>query len=106
MASHEPDLRAEIQDVTRTLVLQQDYRQVDLELSTRALLDFAVKLTKTPQQMERQDVDSLRQVGFTDEDIVDAVQIIGYFNYSNRVMDSLGIEPEPTMDYGFIKSPD
>jgi uncharacterized peroxidase-related enzyme len=104
VASHEPDLRAEIQDDTNTLALQQDYRQVDLDLSTRALLDFAVKLTKMPQDMERHDVDSLRQVGFTDEDIVDAAQLIGYFNYSNRVMDSLGIEPEPTMNYSFVKS--
>ena len=45
------------------------------------------------------DIESLRQIGLADEDIVDAVQLIGYFNYSNRVMDALGIRPEPEMRY-------
>jgi uncharacterized peroxidase-related enzyme len=103
VASHEPDLRAEVQDDEKALRIQQDHRVVDLDAHTLTLLDFAVKLSKTPQSMTRQDVESLRQAGFTDEDIVDAVQLIGYFNYSNRVMDGLGIEPDSEMSYGFAE---
>lgn len=99
MESHEPDLRSEIKDDETVRSIQSDYRSVDLGPATRSLLDFATKLTQTPQQMTRADVEALRSVGFCDEDIVDAAQLVGYFNYSNRVMDSLGIEPEPEMRF-------
>lgn len=99
MESHEPDLRSEIKDDETIRSIQSDYRNVDLGPATRALLDFATKLTRMPQQMTRADVEALRSAGFSDEDIVDAAQLVGYFNYSNRVMDSLGIEPEPEMRF-------
>jgi len=70
-----------------------------LEPTTRALLDFAIKMTARPTDLNRADVERLRAIGFDDETILDAVQTIGYFNYSNRVMDALGIQPEPNMRY-------
>ncbi len=36
----------------------------------------------------------LRQHGFNDVAIHDATQIVGYFNYINRVADALGIDEE------------
>ena len=63
------------------------------------MLDFAKKLTLSSKEMSRKDVDKLREHGFDDRDILDLAQLIGYFNYSNRVMDSLGIRPEPHMRY-------
>ncbi len=42
-------------------------------------------------------LDGLRGHGFSDEDILDAVHIIGFFNYYTRLADALGIEPEPDM---------
>ena len=36
----------------------------------------------------------LRKEGFNDRAIHDIVQIIGYFNYINRVAERLGVEPE------------
>ena len=100
MEIHEPDLRAEIQDEAKVLAIQEDYRRVDFEPATRGLLDFAVKLTLSPKQMCAGDIEALRGLGFADEDIVDAVQSVGYFNYINRVLDGLGAEPEPDMRYG------
>ncbi|HKQ47527.1 MAG TPA: peroxidase-related enzyme [Phycisphaerae bacterium] len=99
MASHEADLRAEVQDDTKVKTLQKDYRQLALDAATRAMLDFAVKTTTTPDRMCATDVQRLREAGFRDEDIVDIAQLAAYFNYSNRLMDSLGIEPDPGMDY-------
>ena len=40
------------------------------------------------------DIDALRQDGFDDRAIHDAVQVIGYFNYINRIAHGLGVEPE------------
>ncbi len=40
-------------------------------------------------------LDGLRRHGFRDEDILDAVHIIGFFNYYTRLADALGVDPEP-----------
>jgi alkylhydroperoxidase family enzyme len=45
--------------------------------------------------MRQEDVDALRAHGLSDEAIHDAVQVISYFNYVNRVADAIGIEDEP-----------
>lgn len=58
------------------------------------MLDFAIKLTRTPQRMRASDVESLRRQGFCDTAISDIVQVTSLFNYYNRIADGLGIEPE------------
>ncbi len=45
--------------------------------------------------MKKDDVETLRAQGLSDPDILDAVEVISYFNYINRVADGLGIDPEP-----------
>ncbi len=61
----------------------------------RAMLDYAVKLTREPWTMSEGDVAKLRAVGFTDTDILDIAQIVAYFAYANRIADGLGIGVEP-----------
>ena len=61
----------------------------------RAMLRFAVKLTRTPSAMTREDVEGLRAAGLDDAAIHDVVQVTGFFNYYNRLADGLGIDPEP-----------
>src|SRR4051812_49413305 len=63
--------------------------------SDRAMLRFAVKLTRTPSAMTREDVEALRAAGLDDTAIHDVVQVTGFFNYYNRLADGLGIDPEP-----------
>jgi uncharacterized peroxidase-related enzyme len=100
MESHEPDLLDEIQDQEKVLKIQEDYTQIDFDPATRTLLDFAVKLTTEIKNMDRADIESLRMQSFSDEDILDAVHLISYFNFVNRVLDALGAEPEPDMRFG------
>jgi alkylhydroperoxidase family enzyme len=45
--------------------------------------------------MEAVDLERLRAAGLADRAILDAVQVIAYFNYINRVADALGVDPEP-----------
>ncbi len=59
------------------------------------MLDYAVKLTRTPQTMTRDDVEALRTAGFSDAAISHIAQVTALFNYYNRIADGLGIEPEP-----------
>ena len=58
------------------------------------MLRFAVKLTLTPAAMNDADVDSLRSAGFSDRDILDIVEVIGYYAYANRLADGLGVQTE------------
>ena len=77
--------------------IKTDYRTAELDESTRAVLDFAIKLTRTPGQMKPSDLDALRQQGLSDLAIQDVVQVAAYFNYINRIADGLGVDLEPEM---------
>ena len=100
MESHEQELLDEIHDQNKVRIIQEDYTQVDFDPATRALLDYASKLTMDMKNMSKADIESLQATGFSDAAILDAIHIIGFFNFSNRVMDALGVEPEPDMRYG------
>ena len=71
-----------------------------LSPADRALCDYAVKLTLAPGETGEADLDSLRKEGLDDEALTIAVQVIGYFNYINRVADGLGVDPEEWMSPG------
>lgn len=77
---------------------QTDYRRATLEPRVRALCDFAVKSTREPAAIGQDDVDELRAQGWSDRGVHDAIQVIAYFNYINRVADAIGIEDEPDWD--------
>jgi uncharacterized peroxidase-related enzyme len=64
----------------------------------RALCDYAIKLTATPAEVGREDADLLRSHGWSDVAIHDAIQVVSYFNYINRVAEGVGIEDEPEWD--------
>jgi uncharacterized peroxidase-related enzyme len=72
-----------------------DYTKAELEPAERALCDFAVKVTHASRQVRQEDIDELRAHGWSDAAISDAVQVIAYFNYINRVADAVGIDDEP-----------
>jgi alkylhydroperoxidase family enzyme len=63
----------------------------------RGLLDYAEKLTRSPARCRRSDVESLRALGASDEQIHATVQVAAYFNYINRVADGLGVDLDPEM---------
>ena len=55
---------------------------------------YAEKLTLQPGDMERAEVDCLFAAGLDDGEILEANQIIGYFNYVNRCLNGLGVTTE------------
>lgn len=74
------------------------YQQAEVDERATAMLRFADKLTRDSGAMDRSDVDALRDVGLDDESILDLVQLIAYFNYTNRVATALGVDPETSPD--------
>src|SRR5687767_4132043 len=99
MESHEKDLRSVVESDEQRQAVQADYRKAGLSQREVALLDFAVALTNSPINVHKDDLNALRQHGLSDEQLVDAVHCIGYFNFINRVLDGLGVDPEPSMRY-------
>jgi len=77
--------------------VKHDYRQAALDPKTRALLDFAIQVTREPLSVTPETLDALRAADWTDEEILTATHIIGFFNYYARLADALGVEPEDFM---------
>jgi uncharacterized peroxidase-related enzyme len=98
MDTHLEDLRAEVPshpDGALLLRAAADDAGWDaLAPRDRAMLEYAVKLTRTPAAVTRDDVRALRAQGLGDEAIHDVAQIAALFNYYNRLADGLGIDPE------------
>jgi uncharacterized peroxidase-related enzyme len=79
-------------DAERLQGLIEDYTQVELPERERAMVTYAAKLTRSPAEMSESDVQTLRQAGLSDEEILQVALIVGYFNFVNRVADGLGVE--------------
>lgn len=77
--------------------VMRDYREADLESKVRALMDFAVQVTREPASVTRDTIDGLRGHGWSDAEILTATEVIGFFNYYARMADALGVEPEDFM---------
>ena len=75
-------------------LVEADWRSAPLSEKRRAMLEYAVKLTLRPGEMEQADVERLREVGFSDRDILDIVEVTGYYAYVNRIADGLGVPLE------------
>lgn len=58
------------------------------------MLDYALRLTRTPGAITAADVARLRQAGFEDRAVLDIAQVTAYYNYVNRLADGLGVELE------------
>lgn len=98
MLTHSDDLRSEGMAAEMVAAVQRDWRTAGLAAREAVLAAFAEKLTRTPGAMREAELAHLRVEGLDDRAIHDAVQVIGYFNYINRVADGLGLPLEPDMD--------
>ena len=74
--------------------LKQDYTTAPISQQERVMLDYVVKLTKDATRIWKDDHDRLRAAGFDDKAILQITLIASWFNYINRVADSLGVGRE------------
>ena len=97
--SDDPDLASHV---------MHDYTKADLDPQTRAMLDFTARLTREPSSMRESDVEALRELGLSDEQILSVVLITCVFNFMTRLADGLGVEfPRPRQEsiLGWLKGP-
>jgi uncharacterized peroxidase-related enzyme len=81
--------------------IQTDFRRAKVDPATFALLDYAERATLDATTMTAADIERLRQLGFSDEAILDAVSIMGFFQMANFHADVLGVELNP--EYGTMR---
>jgi uncharacterized peroxidase-related enzyme len=89
--SHAEFLRRASLDAELAAELRRDYTQAKLSDADRAMLDFAVKMTRTPWKHTREDIEKLHAHGFDDTAVLQITLIAAFFNYINRVADALGV---------------
>jgi len=76
-------------------ILVYNFRAGDFDSRTYAMLEFSVKITRSPDQIVETDREALRRVGFTDRDIWDIAAVAGFYNMSNRVATATDMQPNP-----------
>ena len=89
--SHGALLRQESDDPVMASNVMYDYTKANLDPQLERILDFATKLTLTPGDMEEADVQSLREAGLSDEEILSAVMVTCNFTFMTRLADALGV---------------
>jgi uncharacterized peroxidase-related enzyme len=91
--AHGAELRQLLADPVLGDRITLDYRRAGLPERQVAMLDFAVKLTRTPKECSEDDVDYLRGFGFSDEGIFDVAETAAMFNFTNRLASATGMMP-------------
>ena len=74
--------------------IAQDYRRAGLDEKTRAMLDYAIKITRTPVDCDEADIEKLRGLGFSLDDVYDIITTASVYNYNNRVAEAAGHIPD------------
>ena len=100
LAAHGAAVRQRAGDPLMGELIAQNYRAANLPARQKAMLDFAVKLTETPDKMEEADREALRKAGFSDRDIWDIAAVAGFYNMSNRI--AAATEMRPNAEYHFM----
>jgi uncharacterized peroxidase-related enzyme len=97
-AHHSEGLRLALADDSRFEAVQdavsRDRPESAFSGKELALLRYARKLTLVPGMVAKSDIEALRSAGATDGEILEANQVVSYFNYANRVLSGLGVTTE------------
>jgi uncharacterized peroxidase-related enzyme len=71
--------------------IRRDYSTAPVSEQERAMLEYAVKVTRDATDVQAGDHEILRAAGFDDVAILQMTLIASWFNYINRVADALGV---------------
>jgi len=91
---HSEALSKYLKDDDAIRALKTDYAMAPIGPREKAMLAYAVKVTKTPAAVNDADVAKLKEAGLSDADILDLTLVASYFNFVNRLVLSLGVELE------------
>ena len=92
MKHHGKALNFYWENMERVNAVAKDYTKAKLNERQIKIIEHAIKLTKTPNNINQNDIDDLRAVGLTDEEILSVNLVTSYFNFVNRIALGLGVE--------------
>ncbi len=95
LVAHGAAVRALSGDPTLGEMIAMNYRVAPLDPRQRAMLDFAVQMTKASASVEEADRQVLRDQGLSERDIFDLASVAGFFNMTNRVASAIAMAPNP-----------
>ena len=95
LAAHGATLRQYTGDPVLADRIVLDYRRAGLAPRERAMLDYALKVTRAMEECSPDDIAALKQHGFSDEDVWDIAEVAALFNLTNRVAAATGQLPNP-----------
>lgn len=72
-----------------------NYRKADISARQKAMLDFAMKVSQSAQLVGDDDMETLKQHGFDEEDVWDIAAIAAFFGLSNRMANVTSMRPNP-----------
>ena len=89
--AHAAALRGHSGDAEWVATIEVNYRRAPLSTRERALADFALKITRSPAEVELADLQALRDAGVPEEGVLEAAAVAAHFNFTNRLNSGLGI---------------
>lgn len=75
--------------------LETDYTKASLTVPEKTMVEYVIQLTRDATKISPAHHERLREVGFDDRGILQITLIASWFNYINRVADSLGVGRHP-----------
>lgn len=93
LVAHGAAVRALSGDPALGEALVMNYKVAKVTRRQRAMLDFAVQMTRESASIEEADRQALRDHGFSDRDIWDIASVAAFFNMTNRVASAIDMRP-------------
>jgi len=78
-------------DESLVRALETDYTKASLTVPEKTMVEYVIQLTRDATKISPAHHERLREVGFDDRGILQITLIASWFNYINRVADSLGV---------------
>lgn len=81
-------------------VFQGKIEEAGLSPAERALMEYVELITRAAYRSTAEDVEKLREAGWKEEQISEAVYVTALFAFFNRVADAFGILPQDYLATG------
>jgi len=81
-------------------ILEGKLENAGLTPAERALLDYVELVTKAAYRTTAEDVQKLRDAGWSENQIAEAVYVTAMFAFFNRVADAFGVPPQDYLTSG------
>jgi uncharacterized peroxidase-related enzyme len=95
LVAHGAALREALSDPVAADRITLDWRRAGLDPRRAAIAAYAEKLTRAPRELTRDDLDSLRAHGLTDEECWDVAEVAAMYNFTNRMAMAVNMLPNP-----------